>query len=278
MTVSFDQPLGLLIGLGLLVINVVSLFALLCLRPATPRFREDFADFSRGLRSCLAEGVGTFALLYFGLLSVLASADGAQNTSHLLLIAAVHGGILATLVAALGPISGAQFNPGLTLAMLLTGKVGFVRGLFHLLAQGAGTILAMLLLTMMFDAEKMGAVVPGPSSAMTLRGVFILEAVATMILTIVIFGAGREHPWAVGLTLSVAILATGPLTGAALNPLRYLGPALVTQNLDAWIAYLTAPPIGAVIGGVLMRYFLLEDRAEDTDTQAPAERDRRQAA
>jgi aquaporin TIP len=211
-------------------------------------------------RRALAEFVGTFALVFVGAGAIMTAA-GPANQSPLLPAALAHGFVIAVLASAVGHISGAHFNPAVTLAFLVTRRMAPVLAVVYWVTQFSAAVLAALLLRWIYPAElrdrlELGApFLDGVSSS---QG-FVIEVILTFFLVWVIFACAADPRGtftsiaglAIGFTISFDILMGGPLTGAAMNPARAFGPELV-QNFweDAWIYY-TAPPVGACLAGLL---------------------------
>ena len=100
----------------------------------------------------------------------------------------------------------------------------------------------------------------------------VLEAILTFFLVFVVFGTAVDDkgPWnktagfTIGLTIAFDILAFGPLTGAAMNPARWFGPALVGGIWDDALVWIVGPIAGAIIAGVLYTAVLLRGREPAT--------------
>jgi len=165
------------------------------------------------------------------------------------------------IILILGKQSGAVINPALTLAAasarLLKGNLVIP----YILFQTAGGLLAGLTLKLVFsplgDATSLGSTKLGSSvGAMAGLG---LEALGTFILALSALAATtwisqpRIQALAVGSTLSILIMFVGPLTGAAFNPARSLGPALASGYFSNLYVYMVGPPAGALLAGVLFR-------------------------
>jgi MIP family channel proteins len=199
----------------------------------------------------LAEMVGAALLVFFGPGSAVISAyrDGAFTIEG---IAAANGIIILALIYALGHVSGAHFNPGVTLAFALFRHFQPRDVLPYIGAQVLGAIGGAAMLWALFgDAIDSGVTAPSGSDAQS----FGLEVVLTFALMFVITSVatdvravGQAAAIAVGATVGLDVLVGGPISGGSMNPARSLGPALVSGELsDVWI-YLIAPPIGAVLG------------------------------
>ena len=190
-----------------------------------------------------AEAVGTFFLLFVGGLAILTGQAG-------WLVAAAFGGTVLVLVYALGHLSGAHFNPAITLGFAATRHFPWSRVPTYLAAQLVGALAACLLLARLGPITLV--VASGPLGGAT--GLAI-EALATFLLAFVILAVAtdpRAAPGAAGLaigaTIALGALAAGPLTGAAMNPARALAPALVAGRWDGLALHLVGPFAGGVAG------------------------------
>ncbi len=215
-------------------------------------------------RALVAEAIGTFALCFVGILAINADTfSGTDGTASLASIALAHGLAIAVMVAALGAISGAHFNPAVTAGFVATGRMAPARGAQYLVAQLVGAALASLLVALPFGFE----VVRTGTPALSVRadGGVLVEAVTTFFLVLVVFGTAVDpraprsvFPFAIGLTVALDIMAAGPITGAAMNPARAFGPALVSGAwANQWV-YWVGPLLGGVLAAFLQHRFLME--------------------
>jgi aquaporin TIP len=206
------------------------------------------------LRRGIAELVGAFALIFFGMGSIVFAPD-----SGLVAVALAHGLAIAIMASAVGHISGGHFNPAVTFAFLVTRRIVPSLALVYWLAQLAGGVLGALALRAAFpDDANLDAGVPVVSGTLGTGSGLVIEAILTFFLVWVIFATAVDPGGAfksiaglaIGLTITMGVLAAGPLTGAAMNPARALGPELV-QNVwgDFWI-YLIGPAVGAAVAGL----------------------------
>src|SRR5436190_6268475 len=186
------------------------------------------------LKQCVAEFIGTFALIFIGVGAIYHSAG-------LLAVAFAHGLTIAVMVSATGGISGGHLNPAVTFGLLVGGKISFRNSIAYWIAQLAGGIAAAFLLLFLFTGqvdpnnqllpasviEANGTPTLSPKGITFVQGV-IIEAVLTFFLVFVVYGsavdarAPKIGGLAIGLTVTLDILFGGPFTGAAMNPARVL--------------------------------------------------------
>lgn len=193
------------------------------------------------LRRGAAELVGAFALVFVGMSAI------AVPGANLVGIALAHGLVIAVMASAVGHISGGHFNPAVTFGFLVTRRIAPSLAGVYVVAQLTGAVLGALAANAVFpgDASLPGAVsldtgVPVLSPAMDAGSGVLLEAILTFLLVWVIFATAADPRGAfksiaglaIGFTITLDILAGGPLTGAAMNPARALGPELVQNVWD----------------------------------------------
>ena len=219
----------------------------------------------------VAEFLGTFALVFIGAGAVVMSGTAG---SGLVGVALAHGVVLAVMVSVLAHISGAHFNPAVTVAVWVVRKIDTVRALLYIVTQLVAGIMAALALRWvlpegLWNPDGAGASLGNTTVNFSLgmtetRGV-VLEAFLTFFLVIAIFGTAVDDrgPFAktagltIGLVLVFDILMGGPLTGASMNPARTLGPAVATGDFsDLWV-YLAGPIGGGVIAAGLYWFVFL---------------------
>lgn len=209
-------------------------------------------------REAVAEGIGTFSLVFAGTGAVMVNAMVDGNVTHLG-ISFIFGAVVAAMIYCLGHISGAHLNPAVTLAFWTSGF--FPRHLVipYILAQIIGAVSAsVLLLLSLGEVANMGATLPLNDNWLQS---FVLELVLTFILMFVIFGSGldRRAPvgfagLAIGLTVAMEAAFMGPITGASMNPARSFAPALVGGIWQYHWLYWVAPIMGAQLAGIIYRY------------------------
>ena len=234
-------------------------------------------------RAMTAEAIGTFALCFVGILAINVDAiSGTDGAASLTTIALAHGLTIMVMVAALGAISGGHFNPAVTAGFVATGRMAPVRGAQYVAAQLIGATLGGLVAWWLFAGEVVRNGTPALAAPVSAPGGVVVEAFTTFFLVLVIFGTAVDHrapksvfPFAIGLTVTLDIMATGPITGAAMNPARAFGPALVSGAWsDHWV-YWVGPLLGGVAAAFLQHRFLMEHAPSPATAEhggpAPAE-------
>jgi len=217
------------------------------------------------LRPVVAELVGTFLFVLAGTTSVVANAASNQGLG-LAGVAFAHGVALAILVTVTMNISGGHLNPAVTAGMLLVRRIDLKTAGLYFGAQLLGAVLASLVVKGILPWGAVNATsggTPQLSSHINFFQGTVLEALFTFLLVSAVFGTAvsAEAPkvggFGIGLAVFVAALAIGPFTGAALNPARAVGPALVFKEWHAQAAYWIGPLIGAGLAALLWDKFLL---------------------
>jgi len=216
----------------------------------------------------IAEFIGTFALIFVGAGAICADALSGGKLG-ITGIALAHGLTIMAMAYALGHISGGHFNPAVTIAMLVNKRIKLQNALAYVVVQLAGASLAALLLKSVAPSLADAAPYLG---ACDLNGIsagvgVLVEAVLTFFLVMVIWGTavdGRSPkamaPLAIGFTITLDILMGGYFTGAALNPARAFGPALVTCHWANQCVYWIGPILGAIAAGLLGEKVFLKSK------------------
>jgi len=239
-------------------------------------------------RALIAEAIGTFALTFIGILALSGEliATASVVPASLAMVAFAHGLTIAVMVAALGMHSGGHFNPAITFGFVLARRMTPMTGASYWIAQLVGASVAAFLIMATTDVSAILQGTPAVAENVGLGLAVILEAVTTFFLVLVVFGTAVDErapksvfPFAIGLTITVGIMAIGPLTGGALNPARAFGPTLASGSWnDHWV-YWVGPLLGGALAALLQRGVLLA-RAPSPETAerggpAPAEKRQR---
>jgi aquaporin TIP len=224
----------------------------------------------RGLKSWVAEFIGTFTLCLAGQGAICAQQLVAPGESGLVAIALAHGLALVVMVTALGAVSGGHFNPAVTFGFVVTGRQTPMSGVMYWVSQLLGALAATALVIALFPDAVWHAVNAGtPTLNPNLRafGGVIAELVMTFFLVTAVWGSAvdERHPplggLIIGLTVTLDILFGGPLTGAAMNPARAFGAAALSGTWGGQWIYWVGPLLGGALAAWLYQSLMLERRA-----------------
>jgi aquaporin NIP len=205
----------------------------------------------------VAEGVGTFGLVFAGCGAIMIDVISHGQITHVG-VGLVFGLIIAAMISAFGHISGAHFNPAVTLGFVLARHFPLKRLWAYWGAQLVGATLAAATLRLLLgNVAHLGATVPagnpwqsaGFELLLTAGLMIVIMAVATDTRAV-----GQAAAFAIGATVGLEALFAGPISGASMNPARSLGPALMSGTwMDQWV-YVVAPLLGAALGALLYRW------------------------
>ncbi len=239
-------------------------------RPAP--WEQDFGNLAYEWRRILAEFVGTFFLVLVaaggGMVAALYGSTvsrGAQVVAPALMVMAI--------ILAIGAVSGAHLNPVVSIAFALRNEFPWRRVPLYVVAQVAGAVVACLFLwAMLGKVGGMGATVPG-AHVSDVRAMW-MEAVLTCGLVTTILGTasgaqnvGPLSALAVAGYISLAGLWSSPVSGASMNPVRSLGPDIVSGDYAHLWVYLAGPTIG-MLAAVGIAYVLRGRGRDPTATRA----------
>jgi aquaporin Z len=210
-------------------------------------------------KACVAEFIGTFALIYIGV-GAIAADHVSGGAAGLTGIALAHGLTIAVMVSATMYISGGQLNPAVTVGVFVARKLGGGQAVANIVSQCLGAIVAAILVKLslasaVLDAVGMGT--PALGEGVTAFQGVLVEAVLTFFLVFVVLMTAvdpRAHKVGglfIGLTVALDILMGGPITGAAMNPARHLGPALMGGGMGQTWIYWVGPVLGGVVAGLV---------------------------
>jgi MIP family channel proteins len=224
----------------------------------------------------IAEFVGTFAFVFISAGSICADqyvVSTGQNGVGLLGVAVAAGLAFGVAGTALGHVSGGHFNPAITLGFWVTRRLSTLHSIAYWIAQLLGAAAAAYTIKLVlpdttWTAKALGAITPDLGGEFTRAHGIALEAVMTFFLVFVFFATAVDAKgafnkiagFAIGLIITVDILFGGPFTGAAMNPSRAFGPALVTNHWQNHGVYWAGPLLGGVIAAVLYDRVFLRDQ------------------
>jgi len=212
----------------------------------------------------VAEFVGTLALVFIGAGSVVIAIANGGGYVGLIGVALAHGLVLATFISNLGHVSGGHYNPAVTIAVWVGGKIETLRAGVYVLAQLAGAAAGAGLLRWVVPERAwrnafLGATLVSHRFGITNGKAVLLEAILTFLLVTTVYAVAVDDRGTfksiaglpIGLVLVFDILVGGQLTGASMNPARSFGPALVGGKwTDFWV-YIIGPVSGGIIAAAL---------------------------
>jgi aquaporin NIP len=203
-------------------------------------------------RRALMEAIGTFALVAAGCGAIIA------NTTHAGSIGSVgvsltFGLVIMVMIYAGGHLSGAHYNPSVTIAFTLARHFPIRDALAYVAAQLIGATAAALLLLAAWTSKPahLGATLPSVSSPTAVAYEIVLTAFLMFVITAVATdtrAVGAAAAIAIGGTVGLDALFGGPITGASMNPARSFGPALASGTWNSFWVYVIGPLVGAAIG------------------------------
>lgn len=212
------------------------------------------------MKRAIVEFIGAFALSFFGIGAIIWTGD-------VVAIALAHGLAIGLCVMALGHISGGHFNPAITTAMIVTKRIDQQTGGIYIVSQLLGALAAAIGILLTFPSELRDAAnfgVPAVGSGFSAGNALIAEIIATFFLVLVVFGTAVDNRsfkgvagLCIGLTITLDFLGLGGVSGAAMNPSRWFGAAVIGNHWsDFWI-WIVGPVVGALIAAFLYNDVIL---------------------
>ncbi len=213
----------------------------------------------------VAEFLGTFVLVFAGCGAIVV--ESLTGSLGHVGIALTFGLVVTALIYTFGHISGAHFNPAVTISFALMNEFSKKDVLRYIISQLGGAILACLVLMLLFFEEAKTAKELAYYGATLPRGSwyqsFGFELILTFILMLVIYGSAVHGKAtksfagiAIGFTVGLEAMFAGPICGASMNPARSIAPALVSGNLESLWLYIAAPILGAILAGVIFLNYI----------------------
>jgi len=205
------------------------------------------------MKQYISETIGTFAMIFCGCGAMTINEITGESISHVG-VAATWGLIVMAMIYAFGEISGAHFNPAVTIGFAYAKKFAWNKVPKYILAQAIGAIFAAFLLWFLFpESQFLGETTP--AEGFPPYKAAILEFLLTFFLMVVIINVstgskeiGTMAAIAVGGVILLEAMFAGPMTKASMNPIRSIAPALFTGNFQYLWLYITAPILGAIAG------------------------------
>jgi aquaporin TIP len=217
-------------------------------------------------RRLIAEAFGTFSFVFVGAAVVVVNGGFPQSGIGLIGIALAHAIALSVMISATMTISGGHLNPAVTVGLLAARRIGAGPAAAYIVTQLLAACVAAYLVKLLLPSNAVQTSmvgVPVIASSVSLGQAIGLELVLTFFLVSAVFGtavsadAPRVAGFGIGLVLLFDILVGGPLTGAAMNPARAFGPAVVSGQWVGQLVYWIGPLAGGLLAALLWEYVLL---------------------
>jgi len=213
------------------------------------------------MKCCLAEAIGTFALVFAGTGAIVVNDVSGGQVTHVG-IALTFGLVVMAMIYAVGDISGAHLNPAVTVGFYLAGRFPGRRVAPYAASQLAGALAASGLLAALFSHPTLGRTAPAGSEWQS----FVLEGMLTALLMFVILNVstdGKETGLmagaAIGAVIAFEALFAGPICGASMNPARSIAPAAISGGFEHLWLYIAGPLVGAAVAVVGFRSVRTEE-------------------
>ncbi|GER30725.1 NOD26-like intrinsic protein 4 [Striga asiatica] len=212
----------------------------------------------------VAELIGTYFVIFAGCGSVAINKIYG-GTITFPGICVVWGSIVMVMVYTVGHVSGAHFNPAVTITFAIFRRFPWKQLPMYIVAQLVGSLLASFTLALMFDVTKEDyfGTLPVGSNAQSLA----IEIIISFLLMFVISGVatdsraiGELGGLAVGMTIMLNVFVAGPISGASMNPARSIGPAIVKHEYRGLWVYIIGPVIGTIAGGLAYNLIRFTDK------------------
>jgi len=213
------------------------------------------------LKRSAAEAIGTFAIVFFGCGALMVGERFAGSMSGAA-VPVIFGLTVAAMIYTFGHVSGAHFNPAVTLAFAIARHFPRREVVAYWIGQFAGAIVAS---TLLYFILPLGSHYGETVTHVPLVSAFMWEVMVTFFLMLVVMAVatdtravGTMAGAAIGITVMIGAFVGGPLTGASMNPARSLGPAIYAHTLDTMGLYFIGPIVGAALAAVIYSWLKSE--------------------
>ncbi len=215
----------------------------------------------------LAELIGTFFMVFFGCGSMILAELNPDYSGGF--IPVIWGGVVSIMIYSVGHLSGAHFNPAVTISFWIAKKISFQRVGFYILFQVIGALLASLSHFIIWGGEhSFGATSFESNIGLAIFVEFLLSFILMFVITSVATDSravGEFAGIAIGSTVGLCAFVGGPLTKASMNPARSIAPAIFSGELTQLWIYIITPVIGAIMGALVYQFISCPSNpSEDT--------------
>ena len=220
-------------------------------------------------KALAAEFIGTFFLCFAGIAAILSNTPAVGAGMGIVGIALAHGLALSVAISVFGGVSGAHFNPAVTIGLLTTGRIKVPAAAAYIVVQLLGATVAAFVCKTIFPVDAVAAAnlgIPLPAAWVSTSTLILCEFILTFLLVTAIYGTAIDArgqvvnigAFGIGLAVTFDILAAGAVTGASMNPARSFGPALVQGDFHCHIFYWIAPILGAIVAAQVYEHLILD--------------------
>jgi len=229
---------------------------------------HDITDNRNIWRMLSAEFLGTFFLVLVG----CSSTTPLGSSSSITQIAFTFGLVVATIVQAVGHVSGCHINPAVTCGLIVSGHISIIKALFYIIVQCIGAVAGAAVLQALTPKGEQGSLgMTTVNELVTPVQAFFMEAVITFVLVLTVEAVCDDRrsdikgsaPLAIGLSVATCALAAMKYTGASMNPARTFGPAVLTGVWDNHWVYWAGPIVGGVVAGAVYTFIFQARKGED---------------
>ncbi|MBE6677455.1 MAG: MIP family channel protein [Ruminococcaceae bacterium] len=215
-----------------------------------------------------AEFIGTFVLVFFACgVAAVTGCTGEADAAYVA-TALAFGLVIVAMAYSIGNVSGCHINPAVSIAMLVSGKLGVVDFIGYVVAQFAGAIAgAAALMGVLGDDYKVLGLGANGLYNNDVTASIIIEVILTFVFVLAILGVtskvenGAVAGLVIGLSLTLVHLLGIYFTGTSVNPARSFGPALFMGGeafSNVWV-FIAAPLVGGVLAALVYKFLRLKE-------------------
>jgi len=217
-------------------------------------------------KALVAEFIGTFTLIFVGVGAIASNAMTGQMLG-LTGVALAHGLAIAVMVSATAAVSGGHLNPAVTFGAMVAKKIDVLNGFAYIVAQCLGGIAAAYVIKLIIPEQVLlatGYGTPAVTKGITVTQALLAETVLTFFLVFVVFGtafdkrAPKVGGLFIGLAVAMGVMMGAAISGASMNPARFIGPAVAGGGFENTWLYWVGPLVGGGLAALVYKYVLEE--------------------